>query len=36
MIFNKDNILKTLNEYNFDSQDYVVISGAALVLQNVK
>ena len=36
MIFNKDNILKTLKEYNFDSQDYIVISGAALVLQDVK
>lgn len=36
MAFNKDNILKTLNKYNFDTQDYIVISGAALVLQNVK
>ena len=36
MIFNKENILKTLNKYNFDSQNYIVISGAALVLQNVK
>lgn len=36
MVFNKDNILKTLNKYNFDTQDYIVISGAALVLQNVK
>ena len=36
MIFNKENILKTLNKYNFDSQNYMVISGAALVLQNVK
>lgn len=36
MIFNKDNILKILKEYNFDSQDFIVISGAALVLQNVK
>lgn len=36
MIFNKDDILKTLNIYNFEPKDYIVISGAALVLQNVK
>jgi len=36
MTLNKDNILKTLKEYNFDSQNYIIISGAALVLQNVK
>lgn len=36
MTLNKDNILKTLKEYNFDSQNYIIISGAALVLQDVK
>lgn len=36
MNLNKADILKTLKKYNFDSQDYIVISGAALVLQNVK
>ena len=33
---NKDNILKILNDYNFNLQEYVVISGAALVLHGVK
>ena len=36
MIFNKDTILKTLNKYNINPQDCIIISGAALVLQNIK
>ena len=36
MSLTRDDILKILNEYEFDVQDYIVIGGAALVLQNVK
>lgn len=36
MEINKEQILKILKKYNFNSQDYIIISGAALVLQNVK
>ena len=36
MKLNKNAILKILREYNFDSQDYIIIGGASLVLQNVK
>ena len=32
----KDDILKILTKYNFNPNDYIVISGASLVLQNIK
>lgn len=32
----KDNILEILKEYNLDKQEYIVLSSASLVLQNVK
>ena len=32
----REDILKILKKYNFDSKEYIVLSGAALVLQNVK
>ncbi len=33
---NKAEILNKLNEYNFDTNEYIVISSAALVIQGVK
>lgn len=33
---NKENIIKLLNQYNFDKNKYVVISGAAMVLLGIK
>ena len=33
---NKNQILRELEKYNFDKNDYIVISGAALVLLGVK
>lgn len=33
---NKAEILNKLNEYNFDTNEYLVISSAALVIQGVK
>lgn len=32
----KSDILKILKNYNFNQKDYIVISGASLVLQNIK
>ena len=32
----KNDILKILNKYNFNQKDYIVLSGASLVLQNIK
>lgn len=36
MKLNRDMILEILKKYNFNPQDYIVISGAALVLYGVK
>ncbi|MGN1358005.1 MAG: hypothetical protein ACI4WU_01420 [Bacilli bacterium] len=36
MKINKNDILKILEQYDFDPQEYIIISGAALVLQGVK
>lgn len=33
---NKDDILQLLKKYNFDPKEYIIISGAALVLQGIK
>ena len=33
---NKEKIVKILNEYNLDKQEYIVISGAAMVLLGIK
>lgn len=33
---NKEDIIKLLNQYNFDKNKYVVISGAAMVLLGIK
>ena len=35
-MFNKEDILNILKEYDFDSRKYIVISGAALVLRGIK
>ena len=32
----KNDILKILNKYNFNQKDFIVLSGASLVLQNIK
>lgn len=36
MKINKNDILKILEQYDFDPQEYIIISGASLVLQGVK
>ena len=36
MNFSKKEILEKLEKYNFDSNEYIIISSAALVLQDVK
>ncbi len=36
MIFKKQDVLDTLEKYNFDRNNYIIISGAALVLYGVK
>ena len=36
MKLNKNDILETLKKYNLDPKEYIVISGAALVLQDIK
>ena len=33
---NREEIIKILNEFNFDSKEYIVISGAAMVLYGIK
>lgn len=33
---NKQTILDTLNKYNFDKQEFIILSGASLVLQDIK
>ena len=33
---NKQTILDILNKYNFDKQEFIILSGASLVLQDVK
>ena len=33
---NKEDIINILNKYNFDKDNYVVISGAAMVLLGIK
>lgn len=33
---NKQQIIKILKQYNFDSKEYIVISGAAMVLLGIK
>ena len=33
---NKKDIINTLNKYNFDNNNYIVISGAAMVLYGIK
>ena len=33
---NKEEIIKILKRYNFDTNKYIVISGAAMVLQEIK
>ena len=33
---NKKEIINTLNRYNFDNNNYIVISGAAMVLYGIK
>lgn len=36
MELNKQDILNLLNKYNLNSEDYTILSGASLVLQDVK
>ena len=33
---NKQDIIKALNKYHFDMNEYMVISGASMVLQGIK
>ena len=33
---NKSEIIETLNKYNFDKNEYIILSTASLVLQNIK
>ena len=35
-MLNKEQIITLLHQYNFDSKKYVVLSSAAMVLQNIK
>ena len=33
---NKEKLIKLLKKYNFDKEDYIILSGAAMVLRNLK